>query len=117
MHHKIKKYYLLLLIQGQKLKMAVFWVVAPCNLVAVYPGSIIRAMTTLMMEAASTSETSVNFYQTIRRYNPVDSYLYTRCRENLNSYLGTKVVLWYLIFFWLAVIKMIVIKFGLSNSF
>jgi hypothetical protein len=32
--------------------MAVFWIVA------------------LMMEAASTSETLVNFYQTTRRYNP-----------------------------------------------
>jgi hypothetical protein len=29
----------------------------------------------LMMEAASTSETLVNFYQTTRRYNPEDSHL------------------------------------------
>jgi hypothetical protein len=29
----------------------------------------------LMMEAARTSETSVNFYQTTRRYNPDDSHL------------------------------------------
>jgi hypothetical protein len=29
----------------------------------------------LMMEAASTSETSVNFYQTTRRSNPEDSHL------------------------------------------
>jgi hypothetical protein len=29
----------------------------------------------LMMEAACTSETSVNFYQTTRRNNPEDSYL------------------------------------------
>jgi hypothetical protein len=29
----------------------------------------------LMMEAARTSETSVNFYQTTRRYNPEDSHL------------------------------------------
>jgi hypothetical protein len=35
--------------------MAVFWVVAPCSLVAVY-------VIALMMEAASTSETLVNFY-------------------------------------------------------
>jgi hypothetical protein len=27
----------------------------------------------LMMEAASTSETSVNFYQTMWRYNPEDN--------------------------------------------
>jgi hypothetical protein len=32
----------------------------------------------LMMEAASTSETSVNFYQTTRRNNPEDSHLYPR---------------------------------------
>jgi hypothetical protein len=31
----------------------------------------------LMMEAASTSETSVNFYQTTRRNNPEDSHLHT----------------------------------------
>jgi hypothetical protein len=41
------------------MKMAVFWVV----------------LIALMMEAARTSETLVNFYQTIRRYNPEDSYL------------------------------------------
>jgi hypothetical protein len=48
-------------------KMAVFWVVVPCCLVEVYQrlevlaASIIRALITLMMEAAGTSETSVNF--------------------------------------------------------
>jgi hypothetical protein len=41
----------------------------------------------LMMEAARTSETLVNFYQTIRRYNPEDSHLRTYRRENLKSYL------------------------------
>jgi hypothetical protein len=49
--------------------MAVFWVVA------------------LMMEAARTSETLANFYQTKRRYNPEDSHLRTHRRENLKSYL------------------------------
>jgi hypothetical protein len=39
-----------------------------------------------MMEAARTSETSVNFYQTTWRYNSEDSYLHTRRRENLKSY-------------------------------
>jgi hypothetical protein len=53
----------------------------------VLAASIIRAMITLMMEAASTSETSVNFYQTTRRYNPEDSHLRTRRRENLKSYI------------------------------
>jgi hypothetical protein len=51
-------------------KMAVFWVVALCSLIA------------LMMEAASTSETSVNCYQTTL-HNPED--LHTRRRENLKS--------------------------------
>jgi hypothetical protein len=37
--------------------------------------SIIRAMSTLMMEAVSTSETSVNFYDTTRRNIPEDSHL------------------------------------------
>jgi hypothetical protein len=41
------------------IKMAVFWVAA----------------IDLMMEAANTSETSVNFYQTTRRNNPEDRHL------------------------------------------
>jgi hypothetical protein len=40
----------------------------------------------LMMEAARTSETLVNFYQTTRRYNPEGSHLCTHCHENLKSY-------------------------------
>jgi hypothetical protein len=39
-----------------------------------------------MMEAESTSETSVNFYQIARRYNPEESHLHTPLRENLKSY-------------------------------
>jgi hypothetical protein len=41
----------------------------------------------LMMEAARTSETLVNFYQTTQRYNPEDSHLRTHHHENLKSYL------------------------------
>jgi hypothetical protein len=37
------------------------------------------------MEAASTSETSANFYQTTRRNNSEDSHLHTHRRENLQS--------------------------------
>jgi hypothetical protein len=37
------------------------------------------------MEAASTSETSVNFYQTTLRSNPKDSHLYSQRRENIKS--------------------------------
>jgi hypothetical protein len=36
-------------------------------------------------DGGSTSETSVNVYQTTRRYNPEDSHLHTRRRENLKS--------------------------------
>jgi hypothetical protein len=64
-------------------KTAVFWVVAPCSLVEIYQRFRGRA---LMMEAARTSETLVNFYQTTRRYNPEDSHLRTHRRENLKSY-------------------------------
>jgi hypothetical protein len=49
--------------------MALFWVVAPYSLVEVYQSFA------LMMEAARTSETLVNFYQTTRHYNPEDSHL------------------------------------------
>jgi hypothetical protein len=41
----------------------------------------------LMMEAARTSETLVNFYQTTRRYNPEDIHLRTHRRENVKSYI------------------------------
>jgi hypothetical protein len=63
------------------MKMAVFWVVAPCSLVEVYQRFI-----ALMMEAARTSETLVNFYQTTWHYKPEDSHLHTHRRENLKSY-------------------------------
>jgi hypothetical protein len=64
------------------MKIAVFWVVAPCSLVEVSP----------MMEAVSTSETLVNFYQTTRRYSPEDSNLHAHRRENLKSYKVTYVL-------------------------
>jgi hypothetical protein len=50
-----------------QLKMAVFWIAAPCSL-----------------EEACSSETSVN--QTTRRNNPEDSHLHPRCRENMKSH-------------------------------
>jgi hypothetical protein len=40
-----------------------------------------------MMEAARTSETLVNCYQTIRRYNPEDNHLRTHRHENLKFHL------------------------------
>jgi hypothetical protein len=54
--------------------MTAFCDVAPCGLVA------------LMMESASTSKTSVNFYQTTRRNIPEDIHVHTRRRENLKSH-------------------------------
>jgi hypothetical protein len=72
-------------IKYQPTLMALFWVVAPCSLV-VLAASIAIA---LMMEAARTSETLVNLYQTTRRYNPEDSHLRTYRRENLKSYQAT----------------------------
>jgi hypothetical protein len=48
--------------------------------------SVNRAIIALPMEAASTSETSANFYQTTRRNNPEDNHRHTRSRENLKSY-------------------------------
>jgi hypothetical protein len=68
-------------------KITVFWVVAACSLVKfaniseLLAASIIRAM----MEAASTSEASVNYYQIIRRNNPEDSHFHTRRHEKLKS--------------------------------
>jgi hypothetical protein len=45
-----------------------------------------------MMEAASTSETSVNFHQSARCNIPEDSYPHNRCRENLKSHLINSLV-------------------------
>jgi hypothetical protein len=64
--------------------MAVFWVVAPCSLVEEVYQSL--PLIILMMEAARSSETLVNFYQTTWCYNPEDSHLCTHCHENLKSY-------------------------------
>jgi hypothetical protein len=61
------------------MKMVVFWAVAPYNLIEIYRrfrgacDSIIKAIS-LTMEAASTSEMSVNFYQTIWRNSSEDSH-------------------------------------------
>jgi hypothetical protein len=41
----------------------------------------------LTMEAESTSETLISFYQTTRRNIPEDSHLHTRRRENLKSHM------------------------------
>jgi hypothetical protein len=55
------------------MKMAVFW-------------DIPRWQIILMMEAVSTFETSVNFYQTTRRNVPEGCHLHTRRCKNLKSH-------------------------------
>jgi hypothetical protein len=52
----------------------------------VLAATINRVMMALMMEAASTSETLVSFYQTTRRNNTEDSHLHIRRRENLKCH-------------------------------
>jgi hypothetical protein len=55
------------------MKTTVFWDAAPCSLVGVYRrfrGNYHQGIIALMMEAESTSETSVNFFQTTRRNIP-----------------------------------------------
>jgi hypothetical protein len=64
-----------------KLKMAVFWLVAPCNLVESERYFRAVVFISLMMEAAIITETSVKFYQN----TPEDSHLDIRPRENLKS--------------------------------
>jgi hypothetical protein len=69
--------------------MTIFWGVAPCSLVDVTDISelLTDSIMALMMEAVSTSETSVNFYQTTRSNITEDTHLHTRRQENLKSHL------------------------------
>jgi hypothetical protein len=53
------------------MKMAVFWVVAPCSLVEIYQH--FRGPCCLHHQG-DRSETLVNFYQTTRCYNPEDRH-------------------------------------------
>jgi hypothetical protein len=76
------KYVVLKTTYLKQLKMTVFWAVPPSSLVEVY-----HHQGALVMEAASTSETSVNFYQTRRRNNTEVSHIHTRRHENLKYHL------------------------------
>jgi hypothetical protein len=68
------------------MKMAVFWVAAPCSLVEVYRCFRVTyclhhqgdysSPIALTMEAASTCETLINCQQTARRHNPEDRHLH-----------------------------------------
>jgi hypothetical protein len=55
------------------MKKAIFWDVAPCSLV-----DTDRHFITLKMEAVSSSETSINIYQTAQCYIPQDGHLEVR---------------------------------------
>jgi len=72
------------------MKFRVFWDVAPCSHVEVdrrFRGAYcLHHQGALMMEAVRTSETSVNFNLTTRRYIPEDSKLHTRRRENFKTH-------------------------------
>jgi hypothetical protein len=74
--------------QWLSMKMTVFWDVAPCTLVEIYwcfRGACCLHLIALMMEVASTSDTSVNFYQTTRCNISEDSHLHTCRCEKLKS--------------------------------
>jgi hypothetical protein len=49
----------------------------------VFTGCYAASIIALTVEAVSTSETSLNFYQITWCYNPEGSHLHTRCCENL----------------------------------
>jgi hypothetical protein len=66
------------------MKMAVFWVGAPCSTVKLTDVSevlTLSIMRVIMTEAASTSETSVDSHQSTLRTNPEDSHLRSLSRS------------------------------------
>jgi hypothetical protein len=69
-------------------KVAVFWVVAPCNLVVQRRFSVSCWLRHQGLRGGrGNSETSVNFYQTTRCCSAEGGHLHTRRGENLSSYL------------------------------
>jgi hypothetical protein len=63
------------------MKRTVFWDVALCSLIEVCRR--FRGAIAMMMEAVSTSETSVNFYQTTWRKIPEDSHFQAYIRMGM----------------------------------
>jgi hypothetical protein len=67
------------------MNMAVFWDIALCSLVDIDQGFrgpyCLHHQITLMLEAVSSSETSVNFYKTTRRNILEYSHIHTRLRK------------------------------------
>jgi hypothetical protein len=47
---------------------------------------LVASIIALLMVAARTSETLMNFYQTTWQNNPEDSHLHACCHENLKSH-------------------------------
>jgi hypothetical protein len=71
------------------LNMTAFWDVAPCSLADVggrFRGSYCLHNNALFMEARGTSEPSVYFNETTRRYIPESCRFHTRHLENLDSH-------------------------------
>jgi hypothetical protein len=57
------------------------------------PASIFRDSSTLKKEAAHSSETSVNNYQTVSLHIPEDNNFHTHHHENLKSHVLTAVLI------------------------
>jgi hypothetical protein len=61
------------------MKTTVFWDVAPCSLLEVVQSCILPLLSgliALLIEVVRTSETSVYYHETTRRYIPENYYLY-----------------------------------------
>jgi hypothetical protein len=71
-------------------KMAVFWDVAPCSLVEIDRSFRGTYCPELMMGALSSSETSMNFYQTVLRNIPEDGHLQQGSRTGEQTVSETK---------------------------
>jgi hypothetical protein len=73
------------------MKMSIFRDVALCSMVETdrrFRGAYcLHHQGALVMEALSTSETSVDFYHTARRNIPEESHLHAHRRENLISHM------------------------------
>jgi hypothetical protein len=84
------------------LKSTIFWdtCITPCSPLKVSEGPAFTRVScsafssTLKMEAICSSETSVDFQRTTRRYTPEDSTLYNNRCENLKSYAFKFVFTW-----------------------
>jgi hypothetical protein len=75
------------------MKMAVFWVVAPCSLVEVYQH--FRGTCCFQHqgdEVASTCEMLVNFHQNTWHYNSEDSHFHAHHHKNLRFYQAIKLL-------------------------